>query len=183
MRRASACTVLAALVLLSGCGDNAPALPPKEEKKEALTRFDFSLEGVQYAISLPEQADMRERHRPPGFDFAARKNQRMQKNLIITAKPDPQNGDQNFDRQHFRRDARDRILRDDHDRTVHYRNLGKTGEGSGGSIEEIAGRIEIGGNVLFFECTDQGEWTIRADWCLDYIDTLQITPPASSGNG
>lgn len=180
MHRAAGLTLLAVVACVSACSDSEPVLLTSVASNERLARFDFSINGVGYAISLPEQAGMHPQPDPRSMTFAARKGQRLQKTMVLAGAP--QSPDQNFDRQHLTRDDRGRILRDAGSRVVRYRALGKTGEGSGGSIEEIAGRIDIGTRVLYFRCTDQGELSIRRDWCLDYINSLQITPQPSSGS-
>jgi hypothetical protein len=179
MRRARAVLALSVLTLLAACNDNQPALPPMPEKQEKLTRFEFTIGDVQYAISLPEEAAIRE-YGTSGVIFYARWTQREQKTLLLL--PTARNPDRNFDQEHVPRDEHDRPVRDRTERIVRYRHLGNTGAGSGGSIEDIAGRIQIGRNVLFFECSDQGEWSIRPTWCLGYLDSLEVTQP-SSGNG
>ncbi len=180
MRRAGVILALSGLTLLAACGDNQPALPPVPEKQEKLTRFQFKVDGALYALSLPERATMRDASLN-GVIFYASGTQRLQRTMTLTSIP--RHSDQGFDREHVMRDARGKLLRDPTDRTVRYRQLGKTGAGSGGAVEDIAGQIRIGEKILFFECSDQSEGVIRADWCLDYIDSLEIITPPASGNG
>lgn len=161
--------LLSLLASVTACNDSEPALPV-QAKPELLTRFEFAVEGVRYAISLPEQAVMQP-HGPQGVIFYARRNQRLQRTMIFS--PASRGGDGSFDQEHFARDKRGRIARDRKDRAIRYLELGQTGAGSGGAIEEIAGNIEIGANRLFFECSDQSEGPARARWCLDYINSLE----------
>lgn len=171
MRRAGALLALSVLALLAACGDNEPALPPVAEKKEKLTRFEFAIEGVRYAISLPEQAGMREAPDPKRIIFDAGKHQRLQRIMILGAVPDGLRT--TFDRQHRIRGT-ERVLR--------YRKIGDAGGGSGGGIATIDGEFEIGLYKLFLYCSDQSEWTLYPDWCLEYLETLEpISAP--SGNG
>ncbi len=179
MRRAGVFLLLSALALLSACNDNQPALPPVPDTKEKLTRFEFDLGGVRYAISLPEDAAMRD-HGTDGVIFYARKTQRQQRIMVLLAAP--RKPDQDFDQQHIMRDENGRLDRDRTDRVVRYRHLGQSDGGSGGAVEDIAGRIQIGSHVLFLECSDQGERSIHPTWCLDYIDSLAVSPPASSNS-
>ena len=73
MRRAGAALLLSTLLLVSACSDNQPALPAAPDKREKLTRFEFSIDSVRYAISLPEQAGMRDQRDPKQVTFDARK--------------------------------------------------------------------------------------------------------------
>jgi hypothetical protein len=179
MRRARAALALSGFTLLAACSDNQPALPPKPASQEKLTRFEFKIGGVQYALSLPERAAMRDVR--DGVVFYASRTQRLQRTMTITAASGRPN--HNFDRTHLVRDEHGRPIRDRADRNVRYRHLGNVGAGSGGAIEDIAGRIQIGEIILFFECSDQNEATIHAEWCLDYIDSLDVIAPPASGNG
>jgi len=179
MRSAGALLLLSALALVSACNDNQPALPPAAETKEKLTRFEFTVGGVRYAISLPEDAGMRDQG-TDGVIFYEHKRQRRQRVMLLLAAPQKPGLD--FDQQYLMRDESGRTDRKRADRVVHYRHLGKSEGGSGGAIEDIAGRVALGQHVLFLKCSDQGEWSISPTWCLQYLDTLAIVPPASSGN-
>jgi hypothetical protein len=162
----TASVLCAVLFVASGCGDNEPALPAPAPKEEKLTRFTFSIDGKPYAISLPQQAEMRAQHDPHSVTFDARKNQRQMKLMMISAAP--------------RRLAidYDQTMRLRNGTTMRYRDLGEVGGGSGGAEFEIAGRIEIGTSALFLNCTDQTESVGFPDWCLHYLDTLDVAAQA-----
>lgn len=174
MRRAGAFLLLLALTpplaLLSACNDNEPALPPVAEKKEKLTRFEFAIEGVRYTIALPEEAGMREERDPKRVTFDARKRQRLQKIMELTstpprAVPPP-------DRQYRLRNGS----------VVKYHKTDDAGGGSGGAMATIEGEFAIGLYTLFLYCSDQSEWALYPDWCLEHLETLELIP-APSGNG
>jgi hypothetical protein len=178
MRRAGALFPLLALApllasllaSLGACSDNQPALPPVPEKKEKLTRFEFALDNVRYAISLPEQAGMREARNPKLATFDARNNQRLQKIMELgSAPPRPQPSP---DRQYRLRNGS----------IVKYHKTDDAGGGSGGAMATIEGEFEIGLYTLFLYCSDQGEWALYPDWCLEHLETIELIP-APSGNG
>lgn len=164
--------LLSLLLLVAACSDNQSALPPAPEKKEKLTRFEFALDNVRYAVSLPEQAGMREPTDAKRVIFDARKNQRLQKIMILGTAPDGPRP--TLDRQHRLRNAAATIVR--------YRRVEDSGGGSGGGIALIEGEFEVGVYTLFLYCSDQSEWSVYPDWCIEYLETLEIMP-APSGNG
>lgn len=71
-----------------------------------------------------------------------------------------------------------------HDRTMaladgrlDYQVTDNIGGGSGGPIGELTGRLQLGSRILFVECTDQdGLGYTHPDWCLPYLDRLEIVP-------
>jgi hypothetical protein len=175
MCRAGAVLALSGLTLLAACGDNQPALPPAPEKQETLTRFEFTIGDVRYAISLPEQAGMRHQRDTSAVTFDSRKNQRLQKILALITAPDRPG--ETFDRER-------RLKKNSGSGpVVRYRHIENAGEGSGGMISEIKGQLEIGSNTLFLYCSDQSESVLFAGWCLDYIDSLEVITPPASGSG
>ena len=173
MRRAGALLLLLALApplaSLGACSDSEPALPPAAEKKEKLTRFEFALENVRYAISLPEEAGMRDQHDPKIVTFDARKRQRQQKIMELSSAPPRQMPSP--DRQNRLRNGG----------IVKYHKTNDAGGGSGGAMATIEGEFEIGLYTLFLYCSDQSEWALYPDWCLEHLETLELIP-APSGN-
>ena len=177
MHRAAGLTLLAVVACVGACSDSEPVLLTSVASNERLTRFDFSIDGVGYAISLPgagrhapatrsAQHDVRGAQGPaPAEDHGAQPARRKAPIRISTGSTS-------------RATIAAASCATRGSRVVRYRALGKTGEGSGGSIEEIAGRIDIGTRVLYFRCTDQGESSIRRDWCLDYIELAADHPAA-----
>ncbi len=171
MRGAASAIALSCLFLLNGCGDNEPSLARVAGPTAKVARFEFALDGMRYAISLPEQAGMREQRDSNSIVFDARKGQRQQKVMQISATP--QRPLQTLDRQR-RIGASGRVVR--------FRETSDAGGGSGGAMATIEGRFELGPVTLFLYCSDQGESALFPDWCLDHLDSLQLMP-ASSGNG
>jgi hypothetical protein len=49
-----------------------------------------------------------------------------------------------------------------------------TGGGSGGPIAALTGRLEIGPLAIAITCTDQDELYRHPDWCLPYLDRLEL---------
>ena len=167
MRHAGALVLLSAFALVSACSDNQPALPPAPDKTEKLTRFEFTIENVRYAISLPEQAGMRDQRDTKSVTFDARKTQRLQKLMVLRAAQDRQVPSP--DRKHRLRNGS----------IVDYHRTDDAGGGSGGAMATIEGQLQIGLYTLFLYCSDQSEWTLLPDWCLEHLDTLELLPVAS----
>lgn len=167
MRRAGALLLLATLALVSACGDNQPALPPAPEAKDKLTRFEFAIDGARYAISLPEQAGIREQRDPGSVTFDARRGQRLQKLMVLSATP--QKSGQTLDRQYRLRGGT---------RVVRYRQTDDDGGGSAGAMASIDGEFQVGPHTLFLSCSDQSEGSLDPAWCLEYLETLL---PADAG--
>ena len=92
--------------------------------------------------------------------------------MVLSAVPD--RPDRSFDRQHRLRNGSDRVIR--------YRKTDDAGGGSGGGMATIDGEFEVGLYTLFLYCSDQSEWALYPDWCLDHLDTLELVP-AAPGNG
>jgi hypothetical protein len=173
MRRAGALLLLLSFAVLgAACSDNQPALPPAADKKEKLARFEFQLDNVRYAISLPEQAGMRDPRDPKSVTFDARKTQRLQKIMVLSAVPEQPN--RIYDRQYQLLKGAARALR--------YRRTDDAGGGSGGGMATIDGEFEVGLYTLFLYCSDQSEWALYPDWCIEYLETLELIP-APSGSG
>lgn len=162
--------LLSALLLAGACSDNQPALPPAPEKKEPRTRFEFTLDKARYAIALPEEAGMRDQRDIQSVTFDARKRQRQQKIMEIAVVKNRQ----------FARPDREYRLRSG--RIVNYHRTDDAGAGSGGAMATIEGEFEVGLHTLFLYCSDQSEWTLYPDWCLEHLETLELIP-APSGNG
>ena len=172
MRNRGMSLLVCAATLLGACSDNQPALPPVPEKKDAVTRFEFALNNVRYAISMPQQAGMRDQIDPKQVTFDARRGQRQQKILAFSIDP-PRSGS-SFDQEHKFRKGNIRVLR--------YRKTDDSGGGSGGAMATIEGEFEVGLYKLFLYCSDQSEWALYPEWCLEHLETLELIP-APSGNG
>jgi hypothetical protein len=167
MRCAGAFLLLSAFALVGACSDNQPALPPAPDKTEKLKRFEFTIENARYAISLPEQAGMRDQRDTKSVTFDAHKTQRLQKIMVLSAVQDGQVPSP--DRKHRLRNGG----------IVNYHRTDDAGGGSGGSMATIEGQLQIGLYTLFLYCSDQSEWALFPDWCFDHLDTLELLPGAS----
>ncbi|MET0277635.1 MAG: hypothetical protein ABW198_04805 [Pseudorhodoplanes sp.] len=170
MLRAGAILLLTSLALIGGCSDNEPALPASSQKLDTKTRFEFTLASARYVISLPEEAGMRDQVDAGKVTFDARKRQRLQKVLELASE------------RPARWKSPDRQYRLRNGGIVNYHETADSGGGSGGAMATIEGELEIGLYTLFLYCSDQSEWTLYPDWCLEHLQTLELIP-APSGNG
>ncbi len=169
MRRVAALLLLCTLALVAACNDDQPALPPAPETKAKLTRFEFTLDNVRYAISMPEQAGMREPLDTKSATFDARKTQRLQKIMVLAAVQDRQVA------------PPDRTRRLRNGSVLNFHRTDAAGGGSGGGMATIEGELEVGLHKLFLYCSDQSEWSVYPDWCVEYLETLEIVPAPSGG--
>jgi Tse3 toxin immunity protein Tsi3 len=109
---------------------------------------------------LPKPARVRNSDNEINIDLT--KGQRLQRNLIFTTAPvQPDVGNR-----------RRGVLANTG--ILEYAIEDNTGGGSGGPIAGLTGRIQIGSNAFTVKCTDQEEISREADWCLSYLNRLEI---------
>jgi len=155
--------VLAVLVV-SGFFGEPPrnALPAGPQADAPLSHLTFTLGATLFAIDLPEKAEIRDFGDPSAvtvYDFT--RGERLQRQIrIATAGRESSVNDRTMPLAGGRLD---------------YQVTDNIGGGSGGPIGELTGRLQLGSRILLVECTDQdGLGYTHPDWCLPYLDRLEI---------
>ncbi len=172
MRRGRLYLLLPVFALISGCSESAQAASKAPADTAKPIRFEFVLDNQRYAISLPDQAGMRQQTDAKQIIFDARRGQRLQKIMILGTATDRPS--RSLDRRYRLRNGSGNVVR--------YRQDDNAGSGSGGGLAQIEGEFEVGLYTLFLYCSDQGEWAQSPDWCLEYLETLELTPAPSGSD-
>lgn len=132
------------------------------QPQAALVRTTFALGGTSFTIFLPPAAVVEDSSVPGEVLIDFRKNTRDQRMIVLTMAP--YNSD-------VRYDQKTRLMSDGQ---LQYRTDDDTGGGSSGAIAELSGRLEIGGLVVSVKCTDQDKFYPKTEWCLPYLDHLEV---------
>ena len=162
MRRTAQALSGAALLILAA--NDCRAQGPPSADPAGLQHSAFTLEGARYRILLPQRATVV----PPSGQVDrvtirdASKSQRLERLVILGG---PRRGAQASDTRMVKL-ASGGVLR--------YRMSDHVGGGSGGTIAELTGELQIGTRTLTVTCTDQGELFREPDWCVPYLHHLEI---------
>lgn len=145
-----------ALALLPSLAGAQPSTPATT----ALARKVFTLGGTPFVLFLPEAATVRISASENTITFDLTKGMRLERQLVLATAP----------REIVA--GRKVLLRNG--ARLEYAIDDNTGGGSGGPIAALSGRMEIGAHALSVRCTDQDEGSREPDWCLRYLDRLEI---------
>jgi len=138
------------------------ALAQQGASDTPLARMTFKLDGEYFVIFLPKSA----RHATAGISanrvaFNLTKGQRLQRSLDLAT------ADETGAEFAHRLQMTSGSL-------LEFQVKDNTGGGSGGPIAELTGRMKVGMHVLSVLCTDQDELNREPDWCLPYLNSLEI---------
>jgi hypothetical protein len=159
--RRKAAVAAACLFIFGAVACHAQTAVPRQPQA-ALVRTTFMLGGTSFAIFLPSAAVLEDSTVPRRIYIDFRKNTRDQRTIIFTAAS--RNSDALYDQKA-------RLMNGGQ---LQYRTDPNTGGGSSGAIAELSGRLEIGGLVIWVECTDQDKYYPKTEWCLPYLNRLEI---------
>ena len=156
-RTANLCAAFGIAVALLAGADSARAAPAGPK---ALRRTTFTLDGMSFAMPVPDRGNVR----VSADTFTIFVGTRLQR--LITLEKSKAGS-----RRHYRQKT---VLANG--LRLEYSIDDNVGGGSGGTIAELKGRLEINGHVLSVLCTDQSEFSApQADWCLSYLGQLELT--------
>jgi hypothetical protein len=154
--------LLTAIVVILSVAAGTAQNPSSIGDEVRLSPKTFTLGDTAFVIMLPETAIVRESpgSQQVGIDLA--KGQRLERFLRL--------------------EMTDAVRSSSFDHVAQLHNGGRlsysiddhSGEGSGGPIAALTGRLEIGPLVIAITCTDQDELFRRPDWCLPYLDRLEL---------
>jgi hypothetical protein len=154
--------VILLLLCASGCDDQTAVPVTPAPSEPTLARMTFTLGGTSFAIFLPETATIHSPVSPDKVYIDLRKNSREQRVLILTTAPHDPGASY---------DQKKTLTNGGH---LEYRTEDDTGGGMSGLIAELTGRMKIGSLVISVECTDQAKWSRKPEFCLPYLDRLEI---------
>jgi hypothetical protein len=153
----------ALLLLASACSEQ----PPGPADPAGLQRSTFALGGATFEWLLPQKAvaDPRAGDGEPVIIRDLTRSHRLERTLALSgSQTDASAG-------YFRTItlASGNVLR--------YRVHDDIGGGSGGTIAELTGALEIGGRTIYVRCADQDELFREPDWCVPHLHHLRIVKP------
>lgn len=130
-----------------------------------LVRKEVVLDGLTIALSLPEANAARVSVNGGRIVIDFARNMRLQRLLILTRGKPSVAGPLGPKRDLA---SAGRLA---------YRVDDDSGGGSGGPIAELNGVLEFGEVELAVTCTDQSEWSRDPEWCLKFLDRIQLVNP------
>jgi hypothetical protein len=141
---------------------HAQQTEPPAHPAATLARMTFKLGETSFAIFLPTDAVVRTSAGEQKITIDLTKGRRLERFLILAIIP------------HEPGMIYDRTAVTATGGRLVFQVKDNTGGGSGGPVAELTGRMDIGSIALSVTCTDQDEWSRKPDWCLPYLNRLEI---------